>query len=206
MRKDFKIDGKYVVLSVSSQIQSPSVIVTVKLSDRMPDIDSISVAFPVKSMRSAEHFVMNATEEEARLYRVFRRKRLPHSLERMRPVMEAFGSMGARAPRRAMTASIVRRVLAGAAAVLALAVGTAVYSDYREEQSLARLYGGSYIIENGRRTDNLRAIHDDIERTLADSRRIEKRAGQNVIDRAEQDVLDNISDPDMRREVELMLK
>ena len=32
----------------------------------MPDIDSISVAFPVKSMRSAEHFVMNATEEEAR--------------------------------------------------------------------------------------------------------------------------------------------
>ena len=137
------------------------------------------------------------TEEEARLYRVFRRKRLPHSLERMRPVMEAFGSMEARAPRRAMTASIVRR---------ALAVGTAVYSDYREEQSLARLYGGSYIIENGRRTDDLRAIHDDIERTLADSRRIEKRAGQNVIDRAEQDVLDNISDPDMRREVELMLK
>ncbi|EGM8515080.1 lysogeny establishment protein [Escherichia coli] len=66
MRKDFKIDGKYVVLSVSSQIQSPSVIVTVKLSDRMPDIDSISVAFPVKSMRSAEHFVMNTTEEEAR--------------------------------------------------------------------------------------------------------------------------------------------
>lgn len=118
------------------------------------------------------------TEEEARLYRVFRRKRLPHSLERMRPVMEAFGSMEARAPRRAMTASIVRRALAGAAAVLALAVGTAVYSDYREEQSLARLYGGSYIIENGRRTDNLRAIHDDIERTLADSRRIEKRAGQ----------------------------
>lgn len=32
----------------------------------MPDIDSISVAFPVKSMRSGEHFVMNATEEEAR--------------------------------------------------------------------------------------------------------------------------------------------
>lgn len=32
----------------------------------MLDIDSISVAFPVKSMRGAEHFVMNATEEEAR--------------------------------------------------------------------------------------------------------------------------------------------
>lgn len=54
------------MLSVSTNIQSPAVIVTVKLSDRMPDIDSISVAFPVKSMRSAEHFVMNATEEEVR--------------------------------------------------------------------------------------------------------------------------------------------
>ncbi len=54
------------MLSVSTNIQSPAVIVTVKLSDRMPDIDSISVAFPVRSMRSAEHFVMNATEEEAR--------------------------------------------------------------------------------------------------------------------------------------------
>ncbi|MGU3207390.1 hypothetical protein ACVX3V_23350 (plasmid) [Escherichia coli] len=64
MRKNFNIDGKYVVLSVSTNIQSPAVIVTVKLSDRMPDIDSISVAFPVRSMRSAEHFVMNATEEE----------------------------------------------------------------------------------------------------------------------------------------------
>ncbi len=66
MRKDFDIGGKYVVLSVSTNIQSPAVIVTVKLSDRMADIDSISVAFPVKSIRSAEHFVMNATEEEAR--------------------------------------------------------------------------------------------------------------------------------------------
>ena len=54
------------MLSVSTNIQSPAVIVTVKLSDRMPDIDSISVAFPVKSMRGAEHFVMNATEEETR--------------------------------------------------------------------------------------------------------------------------------------------
>ncbi|HFV8978850.1 TPA: lysogeny establishment protein, partial [Escherichia coli] len=44
MRKDFDIGGKYVVLSVSTNIQSPAVIVTVKLSDRMADIDSISVA------------------------------------------------------------------------------------------------------------------------------------------------------------------
>ena len=145
------------------------------------------------------------TEEEARLYKVFRRKRLPDSLERMRPVMEAFGSMSGEKPQRAKTVSIVRRALMGAAAMLALIVGIAIYSNYHEEQSLARIYGGSYVIENGRRIDDLSAIQDDIERALADSRRIEQHAEHNVIDRAEQDVLDNISDPDMRDEVEKML-
>ena len=141
------------------------------------------------------------TEEEARLYKVFRRKRLPDSLERMRPVMEAFGSMSEEKPQRAKTVS----ALMGAAAMLALIVGIAIYSNYHEEQSLARIYGGSYVIENGRRIDDLSAIQDDIERALADSRRIEQHAEHNVIDRAEQDVLDNISDPDMRDEVEKML-
>lgn len=145
------------------------------------------------------------TEEEARLYKVFRRKRLPDSLERMRPVMEAFGSMSKEKPQRAKTVSIVRRALMGVAAMLALIVGIAIYSNYHEEQSLARIYGGSYVIENGRRIDDLSAIQDDIERALADSRRIEQHAEHNVIDRAEQDVLDNISDPDMRDEVEKML-
>lgn len=145
------------------------------------------------------------TEEEARLYKVFRRKRLPDSLERMRPVMEAFGSMSEEKLQRAKTVSIVRRALMGAAAMLALIVGIAIYSNYHEEQSLARIYGGSYVIENGRRIDDLSAIQDDIERALADSRRIEQHAEHNVIDRAEQDVLDNISDPDMRDEVEKML-
>lgn len=145
------------------------------------------------------------TEEEARLYKVFRRKRLPDSLERMRPVMEAFSSMSEEKPQRAKTVSIVRRALMGAAAMLALIVGIAIYSNYHEEQSLARIYGGSYVIENGRRIDDLSAIQDDIERALADSRRIEQHAEHNVIDRAEQDVLDNISDPDMRDEVEKML-
>lgn len=145
------------------------------------------------------------TEEEARLYKVFRRKRLPDSLERMRPVIEAFDSMSEEKPQRAKTVNIVRRALMGAAAMLALIVGIAIYSNYHEEQSLARIYGGSYVIENGRRIDDLSAIQDDIERALADSRRIEQHAEHNVIDRAEQDVLDNISDPDMRDEVEKML-
>ena len=146
------------------------------------------------------------TEEEARLYKVFRHKRLPDSLERMRPVMEAFGSMSEEKPRRAVSVSLMRRAMVGIAAMFAVIIGIALYSDYHHEQQLARLYGGSYVIENGRRIDDLTEIQDDIEQTLADSRRIEQHAEHNVIDHAEQDVLNNISDPDMRREVENMLK
>lgn len=145
------------------------------------------------------------TEEETRLYRVFRHKRLPDRLERLRPVMEAFSSMGEERPRRTKPMRIVWRALIGTAAMLALVMGISFYSDYHREQSLARLYGGSYVIENGRRIDNLIEIRGDIEKALADSRSIERHAEYNAIDRAEQDVLDNISDPDMRREVEKML-
>ena len=144
-------------------------------------------------------------EEEARLYRLFRSKRLPESLERLRPLMEAFSSMRIEEPHRTASVRPLWRLLAGAVAVLALVAGLSFYSDYRENRSLARIYGGSYVIQNGRRIDDLSAIRDDIEKTLADSRYIEERAEFSVVDHAEQDVLNNISDPDIRHEVEQML-
>lgn len=144
-------------------------------------------------------------EEEARLYRLFRSKRLPESLERLRLLMEAFSSMRIEEPYRTASVRPLWRLLAGAVAVLALVAGLSFYSDYCEDRSLARIYGGSYVIQNGRRIDDLSAIRDDIEKTLADSRYIEERAEFSVVDHAEQDVLNNISDPDMRHEVEQML-
>ena len=152
-------------------------------------------------------------EEEARLYRLFRSKRLPESLEQDisventydTPLMEAFSSMRIEEPYRTASVRPLWRLLAGAVAVLALVAGLSFYSDYCEDRSLARIYGGSYVIQNGRRIDDLSAIRDDIEKTLADSRYIEERAEFSVVDHAEQDVLNNISDPDIRHEVEQML-
>ena len=143
--------------------------------------------------------------EERRLYRLFRRKRLPSELERLRPAFAAFASMSYERPRRTPITATLRRVAIGTAAALAVALCIAAYADFREDRALARLYGGSYVIENGRRIDDLSAIRGDIERTLDDARRIENRATHDFIGAAEQDVLDNITDPEMQKEVEQML-
>ena len=143
--------------------------------------------------------------EETRLYRLFRRKRLPAELERLRPVFAAFASMGREEPRRTPIMRTLRRAAVGTAAALALALCLALYSDYREDRALARLYGGSYVIENGRRIDDLGAIRGDIEQALDDARLIESRSRHSVVSNAEQEVLDNSDDPEMQKEVERML-
>ena len=161
------------------------------------------------------------TAEEARLYRLFRRKRLPAELERMRPMFAAFASMQCEEPRRVAIMRTLRRAAIGTAAALAIALCLTLYANFREDRALARLYGGSYVIENGRRIDDLSSIREDIEQTLDDARRIESRTHHDFIDNAEQEaeqarladfidnaeqeVLDNITDPEMQKEVEQML-
>ena len=145
------------------------------------------------------------TAEEARLYRLFRRKRLPDELERMRPMFAAFASMQCEEPRRVAMMRTLRRAAIGTAAALAIALCLTLYANFREDRALARLYGGSYVIENGRRIDDLSSIREDIEQTLDDARRIESRTHHDFIDNAEQEVLDNITDPEMQKEVEQML-
>ena len=89
---------------------------------------------------------------------------------------------------------------------LALVFGLTVYADFREERMLAQVYGGSYVIDNGRRIDDLGLIRADIENALGEADRIEKRLGSaDVVNETEQDVLDGISDPATRRQVEMML-
>lgn len=144
--------------------------------------------------------------EERRLYRLFSRKELPAELEKYRSVFAAFGSMQADEGRRASLVPIFRRAACGVAAAVLLLLGVWAYAGYREDKALARLYGGSYVIENGVRTDDLSRIQGDIRRALADAERVEKRVGQgSVADRAEADVLGNIDDPELRRQVEDML-
>ncbi len=145
--------------------------------------------------------------EERRLYSLFSRKGLPQELEKYRPVFAAFGSMQAAEGRRARFMPVVWRAVCGVAAAIVLLFGVLTYLDYREDKALARLYGGSYVIDNGHRIDDLGRIKGDIEAALADAEHIESRIGRrSVVEQVELDVLGSIDDPDMRRQVEEMLE
>lgn len=144
--------------------------------------------------------------EEKWLYRLFGRRDLPEQLRRYRPMFAAFGSMPADGERKARIVAMFRRAVSATAVVLLLVAGMALYSDYHEDRMLARVYGGSYVIENGRRIDDLSRIRENIESTLDEANRIEARLnGLETVRSAEQDVLDGIDDPEMRRQVEDML-
>lgn len=144
--------------------------------------------------------------EEKWLYRQFGRSDLPEQLRRYRPMFAAFGSLPADGERKALVVAMFRRTVSATAAVLLLVAGIALYSDYHEDRMLARVYGGSYVIENGRRIDDLSRIRENIENTLDEANRIEERLSRSeTVQSAEQDVLDGIDDPEMRRQVEEML-
>lgn len=144
--------------------------------------------------------------EEKWLYRLFGRRDLPEQLRRYRPMFAAFGSLPADRERKARIVAMFRRAVSATAVVLLLVAGMALYSDYHEDRMLARVYGGSYVIENGRRIDDLSRIRENIESTLDEANRIEARLnGLETVRSAEQDVLDGIDDPEMRRQVEEML-
>lgn len=144
--------------------------------------------------------------EEKWLYRQFGRSDLPEQLRRYCPMFAAFGSLPSDNERKALVVAMFRRAVSATAAVLLLVAGIALYSDYHEDRMLARVYGGSYVIENGRRIDDLSRIRENIENTLDEANRIEERLSRSeTVQSAEQDVLDGIDDPEMRRQVEEML-
>ena len=106
-------------------------------------------------------------------------------------------------PRRRLR--LVRRWMA-AAAVVAAVVVAGVWGYVRvENQQLAKTYEGSYVIVDGKRTDNLVSIKDEVSQLLADADRIEAHArSQEVIGDAEQEVLQGLS-PKQRKQIERLL-
>ena len=86
-----------------------------------------------------------------------------------------------------------------AAVLVAAAIGATAYIGLQTAR-LEACYGGSYVIENGRRTDNLRRIHRQIERTLALA-----DADIDPVREAEADVLEAIDDPELHHELETLL-
>lgn len=94
-------------------------------------------------------------------------------------------------------------VAAGVAALALLLFGVVALLRLHEHRTLQRLYGGSYVIENGNRVDDLRLIQSRVRSTLAYAATVEQQvaADADMVKQAERDVVENIDDPQMRQTV-----
>lgn len=145
--------------------------------------------------------------EEQRLYAFYSAGEMPQQLARYKDTLTAFGLISKPAATKKAHTTRLWRAVAGVAAAVLLTAGITATVRIHEERTLTRLYAGSYVIVNGQRTDDLRAIKDNIQTALNDAKHIERMAGEtDVVGNAEADVLRNISDPDMKREVMELLK
>ncbi len=157
-------------------------------------------------------------DEENRLYAFFASDDVPPELEEYREMFCGFALLASPqaaalsyteepylVPRRRLT--VLRRVSVAAAAAVLIVAGFFVADDIRYRNRLSSLYGGSYMIVDGRRVDNLKEILPHIESTLRLAENIEKHAdGDATIRAAEQNVLDNISDPAERERIGRLLE
>lgn len=151
-------------------------------------------------------------EEERRLYAFFKQDRIPAEFAEYTGMfrdLAAVGDVPAPAVQKkpAFRMPIIwLRAAASAAAVVAIAFGVRLAGNISEENALARLYEGSYMIVDGQRIDDLSEIKDSIKATLHDASRLERRmASLQTVEGAEKDVLKNVSDPKLKKEIEQLL-
>lgn len=140
--------------------------------------------------------------EERALYAYFTSPDVAEELADYKLMFADFAIVGNAHTHRVATLAPLWRAVIGAAAVALLVFGAVAVSRLHEERQLALLYEGSYVIDNGRRIDDLCEIKDCIEGALNEAEKIEQ---YNVVQQAEDNVLDNISDPQMRSDVEKIL-
>lgn len=97
-------------------------------------------------------------------------------------------------------------VLSGIAATLLLCIGIFVAVDVHKDTVLGNNYGGSYMIVNGERIDDLSLIQPEIEKALSQAENIEQHVDEHsVIQDAQKNVLDNIADPKERARIQQLL-
>ena len=95
--------------------------------------------------------------------------------------------------------------VAGIAAMVAVLIGAMwAYQSYQRFQ-LEKVYGGSYMIVDGKRIDNLQKILPEIKRTLSLADAMETTSPTLLIDQAEQDLLNNIQDAQERERIRALL-
>ena len=95
--------------------------------------------------------------------------------------------------------------VASIAAMVAIVIGGVwTYQNYQDIQ-LENLYGGSYMIVDGQRIDNLREILPQIKSTLSLADAIETISPTLFINQAEEDLLNNIQDAQERERIRALL-
>ena len=148
-------------------------------------------------------------DEERQLFRAFASGRYPAELEEYADMFRGCaagagtgcGETQAGSPRRT-----IRIVLTAAAGVAAAVLLCLTFAANMREAELERVYGGSYVIVNGERIDDLSKIMPQIERTLADAKAVERRIEENgVVERVENDMLNDISDPAEREMIRQLI-
>lgn len=157
--------------------------------------------------------------EEQALYAYFAQTHIDSQLTRYAPMFRdlAAASLGAtptiakRQHGRKMGMLTGRRIAAMAAMAAVILVvasmATAALHSYHENAMLARCYEGSYVIENGKRIDDLHRIHKQIETTLRAADAIEREVqSDGVVEQATHDVLNNIDDPAERQRLTRLLE
>ncbi len=165
-------------------------------------------------------------EEEQTLYGFFSGDDIPEDLKEYKNVFSGFAllpldkeavtkteeaasgilsSGSSKKAKRAMFRKLrIAMTAASAAAVTCLMVFA--YTDLREYDMLARTYEGSYVIENGKRTDNIREIKDDIKEAVKNADKVEKNVNsQDSADKMEEDMLKSIDDPAERQRIRNLL-
>jgi len=149
-------------------------------------------------------------EEERRLYAYFSQAEVDSSLEPYRAMMQDYAALmpvnQAHQPtaRRVTLQPWVKWVSGIAALFVLVFAGLWSYRTY-ETNKLEEIYGGSYMVVNGERIDNLRQIKRQIEGTLYAAQEVEKLVAASQPKDVEKHLLDQIDDPALREEISRML-
>lgn len=163
----------------------------------------------------AERFFDGDTtvEEERTLYAFYSsHAALPADMEQYRPLITDLGGMDFGEEKPAHPAQGFRHkllvTLSGIAASLLVCI--TVYSllqNHHERQQFAATYEGSYVIQDGKRIDDLSLIKTDIEHAISQAESMETHMEEQnaAVDAAEEDILKHAS-PEQRAELEEMMK
>lgn len=158
-------------------------------------------------------------EEEQTLYAYFASDDIEPSLMSLRDMfrdlaalhdMAITADISTSTPPPATTTKAKRRsmwtAISTAAAVILLLVIVKSASNWHEEQQLAALYEGSYMIIDGKRIDNLRELKPEIEKSLSEAEKIERlMTADDAAREAELDILNAMSSDEERKRIEMMI-